>query len=90
MEDEIDQQLEKWKNNWQAYRQYPSTRKEIQSFLDEISRERSELQRQYEKKSIDFDELIIELRTLSRKARDFQAAVDDDQEVDIEGRMRRI
>ncbi len=80
---------QRWQEQWQAYQDEPEVSQEIRSLLNEMEREMSALRRKAQQKGSNYDQTLQALKTLHRKVRFFQVALDEEHALDASGNVQR-
>lgn len=87
LETEIENLAQRWQGQWRNYRNNPLATDEIRKLLGEIEREREQVKQSYRQGALNYRQVQQALLTLRRKARHSQVAIDDDNVVDVDGRI---
>ncbi len=78
-----------WQDRLGEYRDNPDASLEIRELLDSVDAELKRIHRQYTQGAMDYNQVLLALRTLQRKVRFYQVALDDEHAVDASGRVTR-
>jgi hypothetical protein len=78
-----------WQDRLGEYRDNPEAHREIRELLDSIDAEMKRIHRQYAQGAMDYNQVLLALRTLQRKVRFYQVALDGEHAVDANGRVTR-
>jgi len=78
-----------WQDRLGEYRDNPDASLEIRELLDSVDAELKRIRRQYTQGAMDYNQVLLALRTLQRKVRFYQVALDDEHAVDASGRVTR-
>ena len=78
-----------WQDRLGEYRDNPDASLEIRELLDSVDGEMKRIRRQYTQGAMDYNQVLLALRTLQRKVRFYQVALDDEHAVDASGRVTR-
>ena len=78
-----------WQNMLAEYRDNPDASLEIHQLLDSTELELKRIRYQYLRSGMDYNQVLIALKTLQRKVRFYQVALDDEHAVDSSGRVTR-
>ena len=78
-----------WQDRLGEYRDNPDASLEIRQLLDSIDAEMKRIHQEYARGKLDYNEVLLALRTLQRKVRFYQVALDDEHAVDASGRVTR-
>ncbi len=89
MENELNELAQQWENQSYAYRDEPQVSQEIRALLDEIDHEMEQLRRQYKRRARDYNQIVGQLKSLQRKVRYYQVALDADHAIDATGNVHR-
>jgi DNA repair exonuclease SbcCD ATPase subunit len=76
-----------WQNLLSEYRDNPEASLEIRSLLDSLDQELKNIRRQYSQGALDYNQVLLALKTLHRKVRFYQVALDDEHAVDASGQV---
>lgn len=80
---------QRWQEQWQAYQDEPGVSAEIRSLLNDLERELSSIRRQAQQKGSTFEQTLQALKTLHRKLRYYQVALDEEHALDASGNVQR-
>ena len=78
-----------WQDRLGEYRDNPDASLEIRELLDSIDAEMKRIRQEYARGKLDYNQVLLALRTLQRKVRFYQVALDDEHAVDASGRVTR-
>jgi chromosome segregation ATPase len=78
-----------WQDRLGEYRDNPDASLEIRELLDSIDAEMRRIRQEYGRSKLDYNGVLLALRTLQRKVRFYQVALDDEHAVDASGRVTR-
>ncbi len=78
-----------WQDRLGEYRDNPDASLEIRELLDSIDGELKRIRQEYARSKLDYNQVLLALRTLQRKVRFYQVALDDEHAVDASGRVTR-
>jgi DNA repair exonuclease SbcCD ATPase subunit len=78
-----------WQDRLGEYRDNPDASLEIRELLDSVDAEMKRIRRQYTQEALDYNQVLLALRTLQRKVRFYQVALDDEHAIDASGRVTR-
>jgi hypothetical protein len=84
---EIDHFSQLWEKQFYAQRDNRPAREDIRGLLDQISQELYRIKSQYRERVMDYARVMQALKTLQRKARLHQVALDDSHVIDVNGRV---
>jgi len=89
LDDEIMELARPWESLQNEYRDNQGASQEIGEMLKNLDRALREIERGYLRGEMDYDEVLQEMRTIQRRVRYFQVALDDEHALDASGRVSR-
>jgi flagellar biosynthesis chaperone FliJ len=78
-----------WQNMLAGYRDNVDASLQIRELLDSTELELKRIRYQYLRSGLDYNQVLLALKTLQRKVRFYQVALDDEHAVDSSGRVTR-
>lgn len=89
LETSISDLVAPWQDRLGEYRENPEASLEIRDLIDSVEQETKRIRSQYLQGALDYNQTLLALRTLQRKVRFYQVALDDEHAVDASGRVTR-
>ena len=89
LETSISDLASPWQDRLSEYRDNPDASLEIRQLLDSLDQDQKHIRRQYTQGALDYQQVLLDLKTLQRKVRFYQVALDDEHAVDASGRVTR-
>ena len=83
LESDLMELGQRWQEQWRAYQDEPEVSQEIRSLLKELEQGMSALRRKAQQKGSSYDQTLQALKTLHRKVRFFQVALDEEHALEI-------
>jgi DNA repair exonuclease SbcCD ATPase subunit len=88
LEADLDDLVQLWKNHLYELQEYPEAAADLQTLLEDISRELAQVRRRYQQGGMDYNAVLQSMKTLNRRVRYFQIALDDERALDIQGKVQ--
>jgi len=89
LETSINDLASPWQDRLGEYRDNPDASLEIRELLDSVDAEMKRIRSEYGRSKLDYNQVLLALRTLQRKVRFYQVALDDEHAIDASGRVTR-
>ena len=87
LERELEDLAQMWQTQLHAYRDYPAAARDIDSLLGKLDREWDTIRQQYQRGSRDYNQTLQALKALQQKVRYFQADLDGDHAIKVNGQV---
>ena len=89
LEDEINDLTGPWRQMLDTYRDNPTASREIRDLLDDLREQMQNIKSDYLNSSLDYDDVLDQLKIAQRRIRFYQVALDDEHAIDSSGRITR-
>jgi chromosome segregation ATPase len=89
LETSINDLASPWQDRLAEYRENPDASLEIHELLNSVDAEMKRIRNEYARGKLEYNQVLLALRTLQRKVRFYQVALDDEHAVDASGRVTR-
>ena len=89
LESDLLEMGQRWQAQWTAYQDEPEVSQEIRTLLNDLEREMSAMRRKAQQKGSSYDQTLQALKSLHRKVRFFQVALDEEHALDASGNIQR-
>ncbi len=89
LEDAIAGMVDPWEQMLIRFSDHPGTCREIRDLLDSLGEGMQEIENDYLRGELDYDGVIQEMKSLQRRVRYYQVALDDEHAIDSAGRVTR-
>lgn len=88
-EAQIGELAEQWRAHLHRYGEYPEAAAEIQALLEDIHQILAQIRRDYAQGAADYATTLQAVKTLAKRVRYYQVALDDQSALDVQGNIQR-
>jgi len=88
LEADLHDLVQLWQNHLYELQNNPEAAADLQLLLEDISRELGQVRRRYQQGGADYNTVLQTMKTLNRRVRYFQIALDDERALDIQGKIQ--
>ena len=89
LDDEILGLAKSWDNLQIQYQEYPEASNEIREMLENLNQALKDIELSYQHGEIDYSDVVEQMKTIQRRVRYYQVALDDEHALDASGREIR-
>lgn len=89
LEAQVNEMAENWRTHLHQYREYPEAAAEIQALLEDIHHILAQIRRDYIQGGADYAATLQAIKTLVKRVRYYQVALDDQSALDVNGNVQR-